>query len=195
MSEEALSTYPLVPDWEAKTRDLTPSEARREPTWSLLVSVTEPLGVLDQQQADIVRNLDPLIATGRFLEICGERVGERRAGLADDDEYRRIVRGREAASTAQGTWSGVSRTWMRLSGAAADRVRMYRVPSTGNPCVYLEAEINFIPTALFLRRAAEVLRETVIATYDVSAVLYPADALRDGHLPPWSTAVWSWAVL
>jgi hypothetical protein len=109
----------------------------------------ERVGVLlaiARQQADIIRAMDPEVAVGFWLDLCGSRVGEPRGGLSDA-EYLRIILGRQSAAFALGTVPGVWACWLALTGATEDRARMYRVPAFGLPTVYLEAEVTTAPSS------------------------------------------------
>jgi hypothetical protein len=187
------SVYPLIPDFEAFLAETAPSILRRSPTWEVVAPLFRPFETLDAQQADIIRAMDPEVAVGFWLDLCGSRVGEPRGGLSDA-EYLRIILGRQGAAFALGTVPGVWACWLALTGATEDRARMYRVPAFGLPTVYLEAEVTTAPSVTMLRRMADVIKSAVVCEYDVFANVYLAGAARPGRTPAGGSATGAWTL-
>lgn len=179
---EPLSIYPIIPDWTAYTEDRAPGVLRQDNAWAMTEATTRLLGDLDNQQAELIRQMDPNLATGALLDACGDRVGEPRGGLADG-EYRQIILARTASTYARGTRPGVLRTWLALTGANIDRVRMMRWGPDSEPVLYMWAQYDFAPSVPFLRRGGTVLLDAVTYPFDIMAFLVPAGGFAFDSLP------------
>lgn len=185
------SIYPLYPDFDRYALNLTPSALRGPRGMALMSALCRAFGPLDDQQGEIIRQMDPDLATDAMLDRCGSRVFEPRGGLADP-EYRRIINGRAAASASDGSFNGVWRTWLALSGANVDRARMFRYGTPSAPAVLMSAEFPTVPTVPFLRRAGAVLLDAVVYPFEVGATLYPAGGLIHDVPPGMDSAIIGW---
>lgn len=181
--------YPMIGDWTQYVADRAPSTLGGSPQWGVTTTLLDPLSVLDASTASMVMGLDPVVAVGTQLDQIGSWLDERRAGLGDS-EYRRIIMGREAAQTSDGSVGAIWPLWLSLTGAAADSARIVVVPWTGYPVVYVEAVVLTVPTVPYMRRAGAVMRDAVAFPIDVAAVVGAADALNWNTLPPWNSGTW-----
>jgi len=188
------SIYPFYPDFDRYALDLSPSALRGPRGMALMSSLCRAFGELDDQQGEIIRQMDPNLATDAMLDRCGSRVFEPRGGLADP-EYRRIINGRAAASASDGSFNGVWRTWLALSGANHDRARMFRYGLPSRPGLLLAAEFPTVPSVPFLRRAGAVLLDAVVYPFEVAATLYPAGGLVYDVPPGMDSGIIGWDLL
>lgn len=198
----AVYSYPLIGDWDAYVANRAASPLRNNPQLQVLQGLASQLAEIEATSADMAYQLDPAAAIGYKLDQAGARVGEPRGGL-DDDEYRRIIMARELAAVSQGQASGVWAMWLALSGAAPSQARIFAVPADHvtvpsgatvpvPPQVYLEAAVTSPPSEPWKVRAAQVVRDSIAAPYEVTATLYVVSDLEWGGLPGW--AVSSWAI-
>lgn len=175
-----MSSYPIIADWTTFTEDLAANTLRTDNSWNILSPSLAAFRNLDDTQAEILREMDPTIAVADALDLCGSRIGETRGGLLDD-EYRRIILGRQAASVANGTAAGIWAMWLAVTGARADQARMLRWGAPDKPLVWLWATVDSAPSVTFLRRAGAVVRDAVAFPMDVLAGIgLPSILLTDG---------------
>lgn len=185
---DVASIYPIFGDWDGYTRDLAANTLRLDNSWTFLSTSLAVFFDLDDTQVEILRQMDPNVATGALLDSCGSRIGEPRGGL-DDFEYRQIILGRYAAGVANGTASGIWTTWLAVTGTRADRARMTRWGPDDLPLVWLWAQVDLAPSAPFLQRAGAVIRDAVAYPMDVLAGIGVAPMLLTDTSPGFDSAL------
>ena len=130
-------------------------------------------------------------ATGGILDILGEKVGELRTGLSDD-EYRKIIRGRKIAIWGSKSYPGIAAGWDVILGPGAiNKKILYLSPAT----VMVVGEIPEQPSELFIQRAGPVVGAFVPAGYQISALIAQPNALQwDEDELFWDDNDWAYAL-
>lgn len=170
-------SYPYR-EHKAHIRGLLPGVAAGGGGVEYVTGATVPLYDLDDSYATYYAgtvNLDA--ATGRALDLLGDLVREQRDGLGDH-EYRRIIAGRRIARKGAVTYPRVWAGWLALSGATTGRMRTLPPAS-----ILLSAEINWVPSPLYLDRAGRVADALMGAGYEVTALLALPGTARFDELP------------
>jgi len=149
---------------------LIPGSLRGENTDLVTEGALIPFSEVELTIAGLTLALDPTIATGFQLTQAGERVGEPRGGINDDDLYRRLVLGRISAMNGGGTWRGIVQCWRALAGNPNQWVAR-RVPVAGDPCIALFALVDFLPDRNWIARASAILRDSTAVGVEVYGIL------------------------
>jgi len=157
--------------------DLIPGSLRGDNTDVITAGALGPFSEVELTLAGLTLALDPNIATGFQLTQAGERVGEPRGGIEDDDLYRRLVLGRISAMNGGGTWRGIVQCWKALAGVAGtDLWAARRLPVTGDPCIAVFARVDFLPDANWIARAHVILHDAVAVGVDIYGVFALSNA-------------------
>lgn len=189
MSDVPVYSYPQIGDWDAWLAARTPSTLLPSPQFDLLNALADPIRALDADAAGIMYGLDLSAAVGAQLDQLGSWVDEPRGGLGDA-EYRRIVGGRYAASRTGCAVTSVWEMWLALTGAQEGDARIVTdVPGV----VYLEAQIDFVPSVSYLRRGYSVIRDTVAYPLPFVAAVGNSNTATWGGLNGWNLGAWGWA--
>ena len=185
--------FPTIGDWGQYVADRVPSYLGGQPQWAVVQLLAEPLSLLDASVASMAMGLDLPSAVGAQIDQIGSWVDERRASLGDD-EYRRIVMGREAAAVSDGGIEALWPLWLALTGAAAGSARIVVYPWTGFPLAYFEAQLLTEPTGAWVRRAGAVLRDSVAFPIDVLGVVSRSDGMVWDASDGWDIGTWGAAL-
>lgn len=134
---------------------------------------------------------DLSLATGGILDLIGERYGELRKGL-EDDEYRRIIVGRKIAIWGLKSYPGIWSGWKAVLGETATNLKMlYLPPAT----VLVAGDLPTQPSELFIQRAGPVVGSFVPAGYQISAYIAQPGALKwDNDMLFWDDNDWAYAL-
>jgi hypothetical protein len=141
-------------------QDLLPGPAAQGAGSAYMEAFAEPLRAMDLDLFWLNQAaMDPQDACGPALDLLGDWVRETRQGLGDD-EYRRIIRGRQVASVSGIVPAAVWAAWTAL--ASENGASMVESPKEA----FLRAEVYMIPTDSWRLRAGDVLRDMrPIGTY------------------------------
>jgi hypothetical protein len=180
MSLDGLGGIWPVRDVVGEGLRVMPSSVRGDVSDAALTAALQPLQRTHDTLGGVALALDPALATSFLLTQAGERVGEPRGGITDDNLYRRIVLGRMAAISGGQRWAGVWACWLALSGADPRDARMTRSAVPGHPAVHLEGLVSSLPDDVWIARARAVLQDAVAVGVEVSGVLYLSDAFTLG---------------
>lgn len=145
-----------------------------------------------EQLAGIRKAFDNIdTAHGGELDIVGERFGEPRNGLIDDD-YRKIIRTRKIAIYGLKSYPGIEAGWNAILGPdAINKKIIYLPPAT----VMVVGEIPVQPNELFIQRAGPVVGALVPAGYQITALIAQPNALQwDEDNLFWDDNDWAYAL-
>lgn len=154
-----------------------------------LTALVRPLGQIDDRVAALFSGLADLgDATGWVLDLAGDRVGEPRGGLSDN-EYRRIIAGRRVAAVTGCTAPTVYAGWVALTESGEARLEQ-----PGANTVLLTARVPYAPTTTWLQRAGLVVRDLVMAGVDVEATVYSAGTAVYDAIPGYDVGTYAWSL-
>lgn len=159
--------YPVIPDHRAWIQSQLPDIAAEGEGLDFATELTRPLAVLDSRVAELYAGIvDLRDATDGTLDLLGDRVGEKRAGMTNA-EYRRVIAGRRVARFGAITAPRVLAGWRALTDPLEARIE-----TPGSSSIHLFARVTWTPTSAWLVRAARVVLDLCAADAEVNAVIY-----------------------
>ena len=147
------------------------------------IELREQLGHLADSFVDIE------LGCGPILDILGDLEGEPRSGLTDE-EYRKIIRGRRIAKYGMKSYPGIWLGWEIIVGPDPVSIEMTALnPAT----VFLTAEVDYLPSELFISRAGRVVGDLVPVGYEIDAWIAQPGGLQWDE-ENWDEENWAYAL-
>lgn len=158
--------YPRIEDRTEYVQAILPDVAANGQGLAWAALLYDPVMDIDDQVALMYAGLLELEdAAGVVLDLAGDRVGESRGGLSDQ-EFRRIIAGRQVAELR-----GIGRRrayagWVALTGSDAATME-----DLGMASARFVAPVGWEPSDIWLSRAGEVVRDLVAPGYEATALV------------------------
>lgn len=127
------------------------------------------------------------LASGKALDWLGAQVGERRAGLSDE-EYRRVIAGRRVA-----IGGGVSAVTMRRALVALSGQDDAETRVTGAGRMLLVMRVSATPSQAYLRRCADIIASMVPAGRAWALTVGWPGVAEHNELPGFGGGIYGWS--